>query len=73
MRERSAGAEPNRLAADARFAKRRDNKEKPDGSSEQIQRDACAFLTPELGCKGTYKNARAASIINSSFDSFSVR
>jgi hypothetical protein len=30
-------------------------------------------LTPELSCKGKYKNAREASIINSSFDSFSVR
>ena len=33
--------------------------------------DGC--LTPELNCKGKYKNAREASIINSSFDSFSVR
>jgi len=30
-------------------------------------------LTPELSCKGSNKNAREASILNSPFVSFSVR
>ena len=40
-------------------------------TTETLMR-AWRHLTPELSCKGTYKNARVARIIDSSFDSFNV-
>jgi hypothetical protein len=44
-----------------------------DLQDDSLARMRGIWLTPEPSCKGTHKNARAARIINSSFDSFSVR